>query len=152
MEEKKPEQELLIKEGIISNHKIIQREGDDLHKIQLEGSEDEYGKFGTLDLNEGDYIKFEYVKSGWYNNIKSLLEVKKLSLVPNREELKLVVDRINYKEIEPLCMELAFRFGIQKDYELDEIFALYHRLIKELSGFDITEKTENRCKEVDEDV
>jgi len=149
MEENK---DLLIKEGIISNHKIIQREGDDLHKIQLEGSEDEYSKFGTLDLNEGDYIKFEYLESGWYKNIKSLLEVKKLNLIPKKEELKLVVDRINYKEIEPLCMELAFRFGIQKDYELDEIFALYHRLIKELSDIDITEENFNSCKEVDEDI
>lgn len=123
-----------IIDGKIKRHDIIKRNGDDLHKIEIDSSVKEFTIFGDLNVNVGDYLKFEYVQKGPYFNIKEIIEWKKLGTAPIKNELNLVRDRINYKDNKPLCIEMAFRFGIVKDYSIEEIFALYYRLLNELDG------------------
>lgn len=128
----------LIEEGIIENIQITEREGDNLIKFKLKDNTNTFSLFGTFDYKKGDWLRFEYViKDGKYYNVKSILEHRLLNKEKcTTEELQLVRDRINYTDNKPLAMELAYRYGILKNYELEEIDALYNKILKKLNGED----------------
>lgn len=125
-----------IEEGIIENIKVVERTGDNLIKFKLKDKEPIYSLFSKFEYNKGDWLKFEYIiKDGQYYNVKSILDHRKLNKdVATTEELQLVRDRINYKDNKPLAMELAYRYGIIKNYTLEEIDALYNKILKKLDG------------------
>jgi len=124
----------LIEEGIIENIQITEREGDNLVKFILKDNPNTFSLFGKFDYKKGDWLRFEYViKDGKYYNVKSILEHRLLNKDKcTTGELQLVRDRINYTDNKPLAMELAYRYGILKNYELEEIDALYNKILKKL--------------------
>lgn len=120
-----------------------------LHKLRLEDADTEYSFFGNeTDYRVGDYIKFEFeakeVNGRTYYNIKNVLKYKKLSTEVIPKELDMVIDRINYKDTKPISMELAFRYGILKNYSIDEIYALYYRILKTINGENREEERKER--------
>jgi hypothetical protein len=143
------EQLLQISGNIIESNISNTSKGDYISKIKLDSSNNEFSMFGNQNFRTGDFISFEYIKKDIYYNIKNILEYKKLSTVAIPNELDLVIDRLNYNEPKVIAMELAFRYGILKNYEIDEIYALFNRILNTITSQDNKDNKEiKREKEI----
>jgi len=131
--------EILIMEGIISSSVYSKTSnGSHMYNIKLNNdSSEEFATFSSIKYDYlfaiGDWIKFTYIVKGIYRNIKDIIGYKRLSVkgVPN--ELNMVIDRLDCHDPKIVAIELAFRYGILKNYEIDEIYALYHRILNTIN-------------------
>lgn len=129
------EEDLLFAKGMVRDIKVIDRKPkDNLVKFKLEDHPQEFSLFGDFKYKVGDYIEFDYtIKDDMYYNVKSMRDHRILNEEPiTTEELEKVTEQVNYKNNKPLAMELAFKYGIIRNYEVEEIYVLYNKILEKI--------------------